>query len=289
MEMPLNSTVEFPISMIALIRCSRDGGQLVLCDNSQTGSFGIIQGSLRCASCAADFLIRDGIVRLLPNALSAENQHEMQLRDSEYEQNTSGGFKWGSKLGDRIEVAPHLDALGELKERNVLEFGCGDGRFTLPMAQRDAKILAVDFSLAGLDRLAAYLASGVAPATDGIRPVRPVKELARSIGLVQGDATRFFAAPQSFDRALSATPLDSRDERMRMYHSIADALKDDGHFVGGVEHDDLTRRLIGEPVARRYSAGGIFIEHFDVATMRREASPISIAPSFAPFGRASLI
>ena len=56
-----------------------------------------------------------------------------------------------------------------------------------------------------LDRLAAHLGSGVAPPTYGARLGRPVKELAGHIGLVQGDATHFFTAPQSFDRAHRAT------------------------------------------------------------------------------------
>lgn len=109
MTQPNQATIEFPIPMIALLRCSRDGGQLLLCDDHETGRPGVSQGSLRCAVCAGEFLIRDGIVRLLPETLS-----------------------------------------------------------------------------------------------------------------------------------------------------IADALKDDGWFVGGVEHDDLTRRLVGEPIARRYTTGGIF-------------------------------
>jgi hypothetical protein len=70
---------------------------------------------------------------------------------------------------------------------------------------------------------------------------------------------------------------------MAMYHTISDALNDEGVFVGGVEHDDLTRRLLGLPVARRYSRGGIFIEHFDKATLRREAAPFFTDLDIHPF------
>lgn len=257
--------------MVPLIRCTRDAGELVIWGTPETGHNGIISATLRCTLCAAEYPIVDGIVRLLEDSLTAENQHEMVLRDGEYQDNNSGGFKWGSKLNDRIEVALHMAELEPLDGKTVLEFGCGDGRFTIPMVGLGADVLGVDFSLTGLYQLGAHLRSGAPPATDGIRPKR--NELAGHVGLVQADATRFNAAPQSFDRALSATPLDSRDERMSMYHTIADALKNDGHFVGGVEHDDLRRRLLGEPIARRYTAGGIFIEHFDKETMRREATP----------------
>jgi len=58
---------------------------------------------------------------------------------------------------------------------------------------------------------------------------------------------------------------------MSMYRSISEALKADGVYVCGVEHDDLTRRVLGLPRARRYSRDGIFIEHFGKTMMRREA------------------
>jgi hypothetical protein len=60
---------------------------------------------------------------------------------------------------------------------------------------------------------------------------------------------------------------------MALYRTIADGLRDGGRFVGSVEHDDLFRRVLGLPSVRRYSPGGIFIEHFDRAQMRREAAP----------------
>jgi hypothetical protein len=40
-----------------------------------------------------------------------------------------------------------------------------------------------------------------------------------------------------------------------------------------VEHYDLNRRLLGLPLARRYSRGGILIEHLTTKTMHREAAP----------------
>jgi hypothetical protein len=60
---------------------------------------------------------------------------------------------------------------------------------------------------------------------------------------------------------------------MVMYRNIADALSDGGRFICSVEHDDLMRQLLGLPIARRYNRGGIFIEHFDIATMHREVAP----------------
>jgi hypothetical protein len=60
---------------------------------------------------------------------------------------------------------------------------------------------------------------------------------------------------------------------MTMFRTVADALTDDGRYVGSFEHDDLIRRLLGLPIARRYTRGGIFIQHFDAATLGREVAP----------------
>lgn len=150
------------------------------------------------------------------------------------------------------------------------------------MAQRGADILAVDFSIEALRKLAGRLSSGVAPTTFQVVPLRAAGDLRGHVGLVQADASEFRAAPRSFDVALSASPLDLRDERMRMYCTVAELLRDDGRYVAGVEHDDLLRRLMGVPIARRYTPGGIFIEHFNIATLRREIAPYFSQLRFQP-------
>jgi len=154
-----------------------------------------------------------------------------------------------------------------------LELGCGDGRFTLLMAQMGAEVLAVDFSFAALRKLGSRLPSGVAPTTYKVASRRTSGSFVGRVGLVQADASNLQVAPRSFDRALSATPLDSRDERMKMFRTISESLTDDGRCVAGVEYDDLYRKLFGMPLVRRYTPGGILIEHLDIPTMRREAAP----------------
>lgn len=244
----------------------------------RSGSFGIIDAQLVCETCSAEYLIKDGIARMLQETLTPENRHEMAIRDVEYACTEPApfvppAFGWRSELSDSIEIPPKLAALDPLYNCRTLEFGCGDGRCTMLMAQMGAQVIAVDFSINALYRMAGWLPSGVAPTTFQTVRRYPHKDLRPRIGLVQADASQFHVAPRSFHRACSGTPLDSRDQRMAMYRTIADALTDEGRFLGAVEHDDLTRRLLGLPTARRYSRGGIFIEHFDEATMRREAAP----------------
>ena len=271
-------STEFPRDLLPLLRCSRDAGPLVITTELKSGAVGIIEASLRCNTCAAEYRIEDGIARLMDGLLTPEDEHEMAIRDTLNAHTQPVGFVppaygWRSELSDLLEIPPFLSELEPLDRCRVLEIGCGDGRFTMLMAQMGARIIAIDFSINALRKLAWRLPSGVAPTT--FKPVHryPVADLRGHVGLVQADINHFHAAQRSFDRALSTTPLDSRDQRMVMYRNVAEALTDEGRFIGSVEHDDLMRRLFGLPIARRYTRGGIFIEHFDITTMRRESAP----------------
>lgn len=266
----------FPRRFLGLLRCIHDSSALVLCEKQTSDEQSILNGALRCTKCSREYLILDGIARMMPEELTPEAQNEIALKDCEYEAMPevfippSSG--WRSELNDRIEIPPHMTALNPLKGKRVLELACGDGRFTTLMVLEGAEVLAVDFSSSALSKLKSRLRLGTAPTTYGT--AKQTKGLmADRVGLVQADISRFHIAPQSFDRALSATPLDDRDERMKMYGMVAESLKDNGHYVAGVEHDDLLRRLFGLPVVRRYSPNGILIEHLDMPTLRREMAP----------------
>jgi len=285
--MPEMSSIvtEFPRRMLPLLRCSRDAGQLSICREYRSGTIGLIDATLRCSACSQEYSVENGVVRLLPKSLTPETQHEMAIKSSEYEQLPdtfeSPSHGWRSEYSDYIEVPPHLEWLEPLNGCRVLELGCGDGRFTMLMAKMGADVLAIDFTLAALSKLATRLSSGVAPTSYRLAP-QCIAKIAGCVGMVQADASNFHVAPRSFDRALSATPCDSRDERMKMYRAIAESLTDEGCYVGGVEHDDLGRRLLGLPLVRRYTTGGILIDHLDTAMMRREVAPYFSRLRFRP-------
>jgi SAM-dependent methyltransferase len=271
---------QFPQDLIRLLRCTLDGGSLLIEAEPRTGEIGIIDANLQCTACAAQYRIRDGIARMLPVQLqlSPEDAHEIAIRDGEYTCTQAAPFLapatgWRSEFNDLVEIPPFLKELEPLENCTVLELGCGDGRFTMLMAQMGARVMAIDFSLNALRRMAGWLASGVAPTAFRTVRRRSDHDLRPYIGLVHADAGRFCVGPESFDRALSATPLDSRDQRMAMYRSIADALRDGGRYIGSFEHDDLARRLLGLPRARRYRTGGIYIEHLEPALVHYESAP----------------
>lgn len=252
---------QFPRELVHLLCCNMDDGELTLAEEFGASSDGVVDGLLRCRICAAEFRIEDGIARLAPDHLSQEDEHEMNIRDTvDYGCTNPGSFVppaegWRSVLSDILEVPAHLDQLQSSRTSTVLELACGDGRFTSLIAETGARILAVDLSINALRLLAQRLPAGA------------------RVGRVHADINHLHLASRAFDRALTLTPLDSRDERMNMFRTIALALKDNGRYVGSFEHDDLNRRLLGLPLMRRYSKGGILIEHLTTKTMRLESAP----------------
>ena len=259
---PEHSTVKtFPREMVSLLRCNNDAGELSIATELPCNEADVLDAVLRCKSCGVEFRIKDGIARFMPNQLSAEDQHEMNIRNTiDYDAKNQGPFVpppdgWRSALSDMLEIPEHLNELKPSRSNMVLELACGDGRFTGLIAQTGARILAVDFSINALNLLAHRLPPNA------------------RVGRVHADINHMHIASRSFDRALSFTPLDSREQRMSMYRMIAVALKDEGRYVASVEHDDLNRRLLGLPFVRRYSREGILIEHLTAKTMRREAAP----------------
>jgi SAM-dependent methyltransferase len=270
---------EFPRRFLPLLRCSRDAAPLYVASELRATDIGLVDATLVCSRCAHEYSIIDGIVRMLRFEQAPEDEHEIALRDIEYGTALDiqfvppPGNVWRSAVSDFIEIPSFLAALAPLDGRLILEIGCGDGRFTLLMAQLGAQVLAVDFSLNALTKLAARLPAGVAPTAYNQPPPDSAVNLRPQVGLIQANASQFHASPAQFDRVLSTTPLDSRAQRLALYDSVATALSDEGRFIGSVEYDSLRHRSLGLPVATRYVKGGIFIEYFDVATVRRETAP----------------
>jgi SAM-dependent methyltransferase len=263
---------EFPRDMVGLLRCGKDGGSFIVSEEISGNRSGIISAKLKCTKCNSECAVVEGIARFTAADLSAEDHHEMELRDVEYADASHYSPCSRSELSDLTELPPFLRVLDIRKDSLVMEIGCGDGRFTLLMCQHGARVLAIDLSLNALRKLDQRLATGRAP-TPFPQDESLMRDFRPSVALIHSDASKVRLAPQSMNRALSTTPLDSREQRMALYGAIAEALADGGWFVGSVEYDDLFRRNLGLPLARRYEQDGIFIEHFDVDKVRREIAP----------------
>jgi len=213
----------------------------------------VIGGRLNCAGCGRSYSISNGIAILLETQdLDPESQREQRTRDEgnrEDFQQEAERHEWVESDTDWMEMLPTLEAMATARGNVVLEFGCGSGRYTLPLAKSGALLLALDFSLGSLRTLAQRLPAGL------------------TAGLVQADATRRCVAPRCVDRVISTlvSNLPSREHRLAMLRVAAEALKDAGHFVFSTHHQNLASQLLGRPPSGRYIEGGIF-RYF----MRRE-------------------
>ena len=229
----------FPSDLVPLLRCPLDGGALRQVRTSQ-GEKHVLHGTLRCVECLTEYQIADGVARLFePSKLDGVSRHEHQRRDQGA---SKDNFKWETSVLSQMEIVPTIESLRPLEGMSVLELGCGKGRFTTIMARTSATVVAIDFSLAVLQRLASRI------------------ETSWHIGLVQADCTKPAVASRSFQRALSTltSNLPTGALVQAMYRVVSDALTTDGKFVFDTHHYSLRERIRMIPQAGHYPDSGIY-------------------------------
>lgn len=243
--------------LAALLRCAADGAELSWEAPADGAGAHVVEGRLRCGRCGQAVPIVDGIARMLaPETLDAEERHEVALRDAQTRalaRDREHAY-WASHYS-RTEMASTLAALDLDARCTAVDFGCGTGRYTRPLAGTCQAVLAVDFSLESLQWMVRANSPGP------------------NVGLVHADITRLRLAPRRFDRALATTPLDTREQRLAMHHVAADALADGGVYVFSTEHYDLRSRLLGAARAQRYRPGENLFFRLTRQEVEREAAP----------------
>lgn len=246
----------FPWPFIDILRCPADGGELVVesCDGPRGEA--IRRGSLACQSCHRSFPIIDGILRLLHvDQLDEEALHEIKYRDDAGQHSQKEIQSFETSLRSRLEIRQHVRALNLNSNSVVLELACGRGKFTIQLLKTCRVLLGVDFSLASLETLARRLA----PETQ--------------VGLVHADITQLKFKRESFDRAFSTTPLDSREQRMTMHRITSEAVTDDSVYVFSVEYYGWRTRLLGNPRLTRYPNEGSVFQRMTREEAEGEAAP----------------
>lgn len=133
--------------ILDLLRCPSCGGAVTL-DARQTDADGhVMEGTLICVRCAADYPVRGGIPRMMPATLAGEVAQ------------TVDAFGWQWEQAERILTDPrfsapdvfldfiHPVAPDWFRGKIVLDAGCGLGRFTLASAQFGARlVVGIDLS-----------------------------------------------------------------------------------------------------------------------------------------------
>jgi SAM-dependent methyltransferase len=227
-----------------------DGGAL---QPRSEGDF-VVDGVAVCDSCAAQWPIAGGVLDLLdPLALDHESSRELERRDVTWAEVRAAQQPLTDM--DRVELDSHLAALGLTSTHVVLEFGCGLGRFTGALSRGSARVVAVDFSMAGLLGVSALVGDNVA--------------------LVRADVARLRTADRSFDRALSTltSNLPTQAARHALFRVAAAALHERGRFVFGVHFFGLRARIEGVHKEGYYNEDGIYRLYMTRSDCRQMAGP----------------
>jgi ubiquinone/menaquinone biosynthesis C-methylase UbiE/uncharacterized protein YbaR (Trm112 family) len=249
----------FPKQLVSALCCTNDGTMLQAdpaCQLSANKQF-VENGSIVCPNCRSAFQIDDGLVNLLDETkLDQESLHEKQLRDGHANTMTDMETPWYKNDHNLMEMVSTFSALALDRRKTVLELGCGDGRYTLSLADQSQSVLAVDFS------------------KESLRLLQRRMNETQQIGLVLSDVTTLKVRPASFDRVLATlvSNLPTAEHRDAMYRMVASALKQDGRFVFSVHHHGFKQRWKGEPKSGRYMEGGILRYHFTVRECKKEVA-----------------
>jgi SAM-dependent methyltransferase len=169
------------LDYLVCLRC----GSALACKPQRVDGAEVIEGTLRCAGCHAEFPIRGGVPRMLPGALSAPERATA----------CAFGAQWRILSGLdpvlRTEFQSYLDPLpaSALAGLSVLDAGCGSGKFAVAAAEAGARaVVAVDLASAvdvAWRNLRDHAGAHVVQASIDHLPLRPAAfDFAYSIGVI---------------------------------------------------------------------------------------------------------
>ena len=249
----------FPANLIDYIRCCNDCDSewIIKADSSSAATNYIVTGRIICQQCGATYYIKDGIVDLY-TSIPHKNKQSLfkQKTKNNMAKNTGHTSGKTEDIIDEMEISSTLKRLQPLTGKTVLELGCGTGRFTLRLADRCKKVLAVDFSRESL------LAS-----------IKNLDQSKGTVGMIQADVNKLALKPNSFDLALSTlySNLPTLEIRTASTRKVHNAVKTGGKYVLTAHHHDIRQRIKKIPAEGQYD-NGIYYRNFTPSLLKGELS-----------------
>src|SRR3989344_6902163 len=188
----------FPKELVNILKCPKCAGRL---SAFSEGSH-ILEGEALCQKCASRYQIREGILSLLQGQGIKD-----ELLLSEIKARDLDAFRYDGKFSQRFykEVLPTIKALGQTNGKNIIEYGCGTGRFTEIFSKDSNWYLATDFSLESLK-------------------IASKKIDSPKIGLVLADSITISTKDSFFDAALALQLIEhipTWDQRADFFENIS--------------------------------------------------------------------
>jgi ubiquinone/menaquinone biosynthesis C-methylase UbiE/uncharacterized protein YbaR (Trm112 family) len=215
--------------LLSYLACPECQAGLALVQDSAAAE--IEEGLLKCAGCASEYPIENGIPRLMPREILDAQKSEIAARDAQV---ADYDAMWFLNLFGAVEMPMTLRRLQISPTDAFLEAGCGTGRMTQEFAAKAREVVAIDFSFQSL--------------CVNRKKVRQAG--VTNVHLVQADLCKLPFKKDVFDRATSCQVLEhvpthpAREEAVR---SISRVLKPGSTFVtSAYQHTIWTRQKEGQ-------------------------------------------
>jgi len=164
------------LSTVQMLQCPDCRAHPLGLQAIKTSGDNVVEGTLTCPSCGAQYSIAEGVARMLPRPLrtrplspatpspaeaaseldecTLRKRREMAARDAQVRQYDR---MWHLSLFGLAELPATLLHLVLEPHHTLLEAGCGTGRLTTHFAARCRHLVGVDFSLNSLNACSAKL------------------------------------------------------------------------------------------------------------------------------------
>jgi ubiquinone/menaquinone biosynthesis C-methylase UbiE len=244
----------FPKKLVEALICNC-GGDLESINSVESDDNSIYSGCLECSDCKKKYKIEEGVINFLDkqNELGRVMQDEIKARDKE-------SPVYDKRLAARYfkEIPSTINKLGEIKDKNIIEYACGTGRITTEIMKDCKFLLASDFSLQSLIVLSKKLGN------------------ITNVGLVLGDSVQFKTKANFFDIALSTQFLEhipEKEQREEFFRNIYNTLKNKGRLVLTAYHQDF-RRIVRKMPKEGMHKTKIFFHYFSSKELRDELNKL---------------